>query len=396
MFSVAGDNVLPSGLEMPGHGKRSLMPPPPTPTSKKQLKNLSLNSNSKNPLLSGNAMMDTEDPWHLAFLEATENDIRTPEEKEFDIPSGMEAFAEKIGLSWDLTPRSDQEVTEVRPPSPSPVFQDDAIPQAGPEEAVWGDLVSPMEVEGRHFTEPVVETEQTASTDITMNNTDEQGKMNPSIVLTEKEIEKEKIPQLTEAEYKELDAFLETGLESLLNGDEPIAVNEGEKFDIVEFAIGESGLELHEDEDLAEDKPTKTTKYDVDEDYVPDFKKIKTEPDEIDEMKPVQNVSIEVIEEKPRKKRVGRPINTEPITVTVIPKACKLSDNELKALKYKRTRELNNEASRRFRQRKKALEENTLQEVEELRARNYQLQETADRMEREVALLKEKVSKIHQ
>merc|ERR1712141_438920 len=132
---------------------------------------------------------------------------------------------------------------------------------------------------------------------------------------------------------------------------------------------------------------------DIDEDYVPDFKKIKTEPEEIVEMEPVENVSIEVVEEEPRrrKRRVGRPNNNDPIIVTVIPDACKLSDSELKALKYQRNRELNNKASRRFRQRKKEQAEQSLKEFEQLKARNYQLQETADRMEREVALLRAKV-----
>merc|ERR1719479_835983 len=203
--------------------------------------------------------------------------------------------------------------------------------------------------------------------------------------------------QLNEDDFKELDVFLEEGLESLLNlqGNEPKAANEGQTFDIVKFAVEESGVELDEDEELTEDEPGKTT-MDLDEDYIPDLKKIKAEPTEYVEMEPVENVSIEVIEETPRKRRVGRPINHNPITVTEIPRACKLSDNELKALKYQRTRELNNKASRRFRLKKKEQAEQRLQEFEQLRARNYQLQETADRMEREVALLRAKVEKMNQ
>ena len=128
------------------------------------------------------------------------------------------------------------------------------------------------------------------------------------------------------------------------------------------------------------------------------LKKIKTEPREFVEMKPVENVSIEVIEETPRRRRrrVGRPINNNPITITEIPVACKLSDNELRALKYQRTRELNNKASRRFRLNKKKREEQSLQELEQLRAQNHHLQQTLDSMEKEVALWKEKVSSIKQ
>jgi len=354
---------------------------------------------SKNPLLSGNARLDTEEPWQVDLLEASETDSQ-PEE-EFDIPPGLEAFAEKIGLEWDLTETASRAQEVVRSPSPVPVIvQDYALPQSGPEEEVWGDLmvsVSPMEVEGRQFTEMG----QAVTTGISMDDNNNQGKMNQNIVLTEGEIEnirtKENIPELTESDYEELDTFLKTGLESLgVDVNEPIAVNEGQKFDIIEFAIGESGLVLDEDEDRTEDQPTKTT-LDIDEDYVPDFKKIKTEPEEIVEMEPVENVSIEVVEETPRrrKRRVGRPNNNDPIIVTVIPDACKLSDSELKALKYQRNRELNNKASRRFRQRKKEQAEQRQEELEQLRARNYHLQETADRMEREVALLRAKVSNIN-
>merc|ERR1712004_623279 len=105
---------------------------------------------------------------------------------------------------------------------------------------------------------------------------------------------------------------------------------------------------------------------DVDEDYVPDFKKIKAE---IADMSLVENVSIEVIEEPKRKRKVGRPVNNDPITVTVIPPECKLTASELKALKYQRTRELNNQASRRFRLKKKEQEQESQELLEELRAR---------------------------
>jgi len=389
MFSVAADKSMLSDQEMPGHGKR-LMPPPPPPSSKKLLKNLNLNS--KNPLLSGNTRMDNDDPW-VDFLEATENDSQSEEEKEFEIPPGMEAFAEKIGLMWDLGGTPDQEVA--KSPPPSPLFHDYAMPQPGPEEAVWGNLmvsVSPIEVEGRQIPDPELETQQTVTTDITMNdNNRNQGKMNQDIVLTEEQIKSEKIPQFTEADYDKLDAFLKTGLESLLSGQEPTAIDDAQKFDIVEYAMGESEMVLGEDEVKTEDPIM-----DVDEDYVPDFKKIKAEPAGIVEMSLVENVSIEVIEEPKRKRKVGRPVNNDPITVTVIPPECKLTASELKALKYQRTRELNNQASRRFRLKKKEQEQQSQQVLEELRARNKKLLETADQMEKELAMWKEKVSKINQ
>merc|ERR1711874_830597 len=189
----------------------------------------------------------------------------------------------------------------------------------------------------------------------------------------------------TEADINDLEFFLSESLDSLLNTSEPITANEAQNFDIVEFAMGESGVGLDEDEKLTEAEPTKAT-MDTDEDYTPDVKKIKTEPREFVKMEPVENVSIEVIEETPRrrKRRVGRPINNNPITITEIPVACKISDHELRALKYQRTRELNNKASRRFRLNKKR-EEQSLQELEQLRAQNHHLQQTLDSMEKEVA-----------
>ena len=408
MFSVPEDNTMLSDRKMPGSGKRSMPPPPPPPTNKKQLKKLNLHS--KNPLLSGNTRMEGEEnPWQVSLLEASEDDFQFGEEKEFDIPLGLglEAFAEKIGLGSSQDPEfSDTEETPgpgVVTPSPPPTqFHDYAMPPSGPEEEVWGDLslvsVSPMEVEGRQFIDPLADIEQKVNADTTMNSNNNQGKMNQ---MTHEEIEKirksENTTQLTEADINDLEFFLSESLDSLLNSNEPMTVNEAQNFDIVEFAMGESGVGLDEDEKLTEVEPTKTT-MDTDEDYIPDLKKIKTEPREFVEMKPVENVSIEVIEETPRrrKRRVGRPVNNNPITITEIPVACKLSDNELRALKYQRTRELNNKASRRFRLNKKKREEQSLQELEQLRAQNHHLQQTLDSMEKEVALWKEKVSGIKQ
>jgi len=85
-------------------------------------------------------------------------------------------------------------------------------------------------------------------------------------------------------------------------------------------------------------------------------------------------------------------VRTEPITVTAIPEAGKLSEAELKALKYRRLRDLNNKASRRSRLKKKEKEEEFLQEVAELQSRNYQLQMTVQRLEQEVSLWRARVN----
>ena len=415
MFTIAADNTMLSDIKlpMPGSGKRSMPPPPPPPTNKKPLKNLNLNINSKNPLLSGNTRMESdEDSWHISLLEASENGEEKEFPEEFNIPDipGLEAFAEKIGLGssqeWDdMKERPAPEV--VTPSPPPPLFHDYVMPQNGPEEEVWGDLtmtlvsVSPMEVEGRQITEPVAETEPTVGAETIVNsNNNNQGKMNQDTVMTHEEIENirktENTLHMSENDFKELDVFLRDGLDSLLSANETKAATNNQTFDIVEYAVGESGVGLDEDDKLTEDEPAKAT---MDENYISDLKKVKVEPAEFMEFgEPVQNVSIEFIEETPRKRsrRVGRPINNNPITVTEIPQACKLPANELKALKYQRTRELNNKASRRFRLKKKEREMQSQQELEQLRAQNYLLQHTVDSMEREVALWKEKVSSIRQ
>jgi len=379
----------------------------PPPTNKKPLKNL--NINSKNPLLSGNTRMESEDSWHISLLEASENGEEKEFPEEFNIPDipGLEAFAEKIGLGssqeWD--DMKERPAPEVETPSPPPpLFHDYVMPQNGPEEEVWGNLalvsVSPMEVEGRQITEPVAETEPTVSAETTVNSNNNQGKMNQDTVLTHEEIENirktENTLHLSEDDYNELDVFLTDGLETLLSGNETKAATNNQTFDIVEYAVG---VGLDEDDKLTEDEPAKATMDTADEDYIPDLKKIKVEPAEFVEFgEPVHNVSIEFIEETSRKRnrRVGRPVNNNPITVTEIPEACKLSAKELKALKYQRTRELNNKASRRFRLKKKERELQSQQELEQLRAQNYLLQLTLDSMEREVAFWKEKVSRINQ
>ena len=380
---VAADNAMLGCVELPGRGKRALSPPPAPPSYKKHLK-----TSCSNPLLSGNTRPDTEDTWSISILKASDNDSRPEEEKEFGFPPALEAFAEKIGigLSEEWSDLKAPSPTAPSPaPSPAPWLQDDPEPQTVEEEEVWWEeaeqqslvLVSPTELEGRQLTVTQEEAVTTNTTTTTIS-------------------QNEKRPRFTEADNNELDTFWSQGLESsILNKTDTMADDEGQTFDIVEFALGESGVDLEEDADLTEDDPTETT-MDIDEDDVPDLKKINAEPTELVEMKPVENVSIEVIEETPRKskRKAGRPINHDPITVTVIPRASKLSEAELKALKYRRTRDLNNKASRRFRLKKKEKEEMELQELVELEARNNQLQLTAESMEEDVALWRARVSNI--
>merc|ERR1712223_1415013 len=122
---------------------------------------------------------------------------------------------------------------------------------------------------------------------------------------------------------------------------------------------------------------------------------IKSEP-EFEMMEPVENVNIEIIEEKPRKK-AGRPVNKNPITVTEIPRGAigKLSDEEIKSLKYRRMRELNNKASRRFRQKQKEEERNHQEILKEFQERNMELKLKLAKMEEDADMWRAKVSSIN-
>lgn len=382
--------VLPSertkliASEIPGPGKRSL---PPKKSLKKQTKNLNLNS--KNPLLSTwDTTTTTEDLWDQIFLEASVAVPKPPEESEFEIPAALEAFAEKIGLGMEseLTKEwTDLEVpsTTAQPVRPnSPLFYDYPTEKETMED-VWN-LVSPAEVEGRQATGTTME-----QSDNSYNNqTEESEVIQPEIAETEFNI-----PEL---DSDVLDAFLSGGHDlpsTMMEVDrtEPLAVPEGVKFDIVQFAMGESGLAT--EAELGQMKPVNNVTIEIIEEEteaVIEHKKIKLEPNH-DQMEPNNNLRNRSIEVKKRKK-AGRPINQEPITVTEIPVESKLSDLELKALKYRRTRDLNNKASRRFRMKKKEEEDNNQQELLELEAYNKELKMKLKQMEKEVAIWQARVA----
>ena len=88
---------------------------------------------------------------------------------------------------------------------------------------------------------------------------------------------------------------------------------------------------------------------------------------------------------------MGRPSEKTPITVTEIPAEGKLSDQEVKAMKYRRTRDLNNMASRRFRERKKKEKLEEQAELVSLRSYNMQLKQKYKEMVTELAIWKSKV-----
>merc|ERR1712012_579431 len=150
-------------------------------------------------------------------------------------------------------------------------------------------------------------------------------------------------------------------------------------------------------------------------------KEIKKEPEEVQHNNgtpnlfyPVENVQIEVIEEekpkiqkqkrtkhtgfiekfvKKEKRKVGRPEVKAPITITEVPKTGKidLSQDQLRSLKYRRMRDLNNEASRKCRKNRKSKAALAEAELEEEMRKNEDLRQRLSDMEKERDDLKDKL-----
>merc|ERR1712165_543435 len=111
-----------------------------------------------------------------------------------------------------------------------------------------------------------------------------------------------------------------------------------------------------------------------DHDYDPNLKKVKKNPSTMHKM---------------QRKKVGRPARGKPIEVTQIPTALteKLSEVELTSLKYRRMRDLNNEASRKCRENRKKKAATADQELE----KNRQLKATLEKMSIEKDMLAKKL-----
>jgi len=126
-------------------------------------------------------------------------------------------------------------------------------------------------------------------------------------------------------------------------------------------------------------------------------------------MTPLPTTIHETCESSPKRAR-GRPPLQTPRTITPkLPKArpvsqrsdselsylsdsCSgLTDNDMSAMKYRRMRDLNNEASRRCRDTRKRRQAKKEEEVDELRLKNESLSRTVEKMERHIAELKRKI-----
>merc|ERR1711963_971234 len=181
--------------------------------------------------------------------------------------------------------------------------------------------------------------------------------------------------------------------DNILKGAEP----DGPMFDIVEYAMEDSGVKENEStalypvpdvkievlEEVEEEKEVKQIrnrikKENKDHDYDPNLKKVKKNPSTTHKMK---------------RKKVGRPARGKPIEVTQIPTALreKLSEVELTSLKYRRMRDLNNEASRKCRENRKKKAAKADVEMEREMEKNRQLKATLEKMSMQKDMLAKKL-----
>jgi len=86
------------------------------------------------------------------------------------------------------------------------------------------------------------------------------------------------------------------------------------------------------------------------------------------------------------KRKAGRPERKTPIQITEVPKngSVTLTDDQLRSLKYRRSRDLNNEASKKCRKNRKEKQNMKEQECEELAEKNRELAEQMLTMEAEL------------
>lgn len=121
-------------------------------------------------------------------------------------------------------------------------------------------------------------------------------------------------------------------------------------------------------------------------------------------------LSIDSSPETPLKRKRGRPARESPLDITPkLPRLTSsvrasdtevtyysdscgaLTDNEVSALKYRRMRDLNNEASKRCRETRKNKQSNREKELEEIQVKNAKLRKVVKIMEHEILLLKKKI-----
>jgi len=198
-------------------------------------------------------------------------------------------------------------------------------------------------------------------------------------------------------------------LESVNYGSDPVAQKPYElhlpdevesiyNMDLVQFAIGESGLEglLDSKEEIdmsivkTEDEPVATTSSFI---HASD-NSITTIQDtaSFTLTKIGREFNSKITKKSALKRRPGRPERKTPILITEVPKqgSVMLTDDQMKSLKYRRARDLNNEASKRCRQNRKEKQQEKERECEELAERNRELKQMLLAKEEEMEAWKAK------
>jgi len=90
------------------------------------------------------------------------------------------------------------------------------------------------------------------------------------------------------------------------------------------------------------------------------------------------------------KRKAGRPERQTPIQITEVPKISGLTEDQLKSLKYRRSRDLNNEASKRCRKNRKEKQQEKERELYEMAERNKELTMMLQQKEAELETWKER------
>jgi len=170
--------------------------------------------------------------------------------------------------------------------------------------------------------------------------------------------------------------------------------------DIVQFALGESGL----DDFLFTEKAQDTIIVKVDDGaHAQEQIVLAPEATTASFIHPNNNfittdqttisLTLPVIKQEPMltntpepvvKRKAGRPERQTPIQITEVPKNGSLTTDQLRSIKYRRSRDLNNEASRRCRKNRKEKQNKKEQECEELAEKNRELTEQLLAMETDV------------
>lgn len=168
--------------------------------------------------------------------------------------------------------------------------------------------------------------------------------------------------------------------------------------DLVQYAIGESGLDGFLAPKVEEDMSIVKT-----EQSAPPSSIVQPEATSSKFLHRIDPATISVILPKTEarlvmknaggeglKRKAGRPERQTPIQITEVPTTSDLTEDELRSLKYRRSRDLNNEASKRCRKNRKEKQQEKERQVDEMKERNRELTMMLQQKEAEVEAWKER------